>query len=287
MLTKVELKKLFELHGFRPLKRLGENYLIDRNIKDKIIKAAAPAAGDTVLEIGPGFGALTLDLAGPGASVYAVEKDKLACAIFSEMSNHAPANLKLICGDILKFDINSLSRGKKIKVVGNLPYYITTPVIERLIGNKGSIGMILILVQKEVARRMRAGPGSKEYGSLSCFIAYHTKAEYIHTVRRTSFFPAPEVDSSLIKLEIPGRPRVNVKDEALFSKIVRGSFNQRRKSMVNSLARKEVLDMPKQDLVRILERAGVEPAARPEDLAIEEFARISNEADIWGTDDHR
>lgn len=276
MLTKSQLKDIFSQYGFRPLKRFGENYLIDSNVKDKIIEEAHVATGDVVLEVGPGLGALTVDLAKTGATVYAVEKDKKAFAILSEIIAKDLPNLKLSCGDILDFNIDSIASSKPVKVVGNLPYYITTPILENFIKHRAAIYSILIVVQKEFADRILAEPGSRAYGSLSCFIRYYMKPIYLHTVKRGCFYPEPKVDSSLIRLDVLKEPPVAVKDEALFFKVVRSSFGQRRKSIINSLSRKEALDMPKDKLAAILDRAAIDPTVRPESLSIEAFAAIAN-----------
>jgi len=229
-----------------------------------------------VLEVGPGLGALTMDLARTGATVYAVEKDKKAFAILCDIVTKDLPNLKLSCGDILDFDIDTIAPAKPIKVVGNLPYYITTPILEGFIKHRAAIGSILIVVQKEFAERILAEPGSRAYGSLSCFIRYHMKPVYLYTVKRGCFYPEPKVDSSLIRLEVLKAPAVAVQDEALFFKVVRSSFGQRRKSIINSLSRKQALDMPKDKLAAILERAGIDPTTRPESLSIEAFAAIAN-----------
>jgi len=276
MMNKSQLKELFLNHRFAPLKRFGENYLIDNNIRDKILREAAIKRNDTVLEIGPGLGALTIDLAKTGAAIAAVEKDRKAFDILKDIVAEDYPNLKLINSDILDFDIGKAAPEGGLKVIGNLPYYITTPVIELLISNRFLISSALIVIQKEVARRLLARPGSKDYSSLSCFVQYFTQPQYIHTISRTSFFPKPEVDSSLVKLSMLKAPRAAVKDEELFFRIVRGSFNQRRKSLVNSLSRKEVLDRPKAEVTGILEGIGIDPSARPEDISIESFAKITN-----------
>jgi len=276
MLTKTQLKTLFSKYNFRPMKRYGENYLIDANIKDKIIGELGISPGDLLLEIGPGLGALTIDLARSGAEVTAVEKDRKALDMLKTITAGDFPNLDLINGDILEFDIRGFAGASKIKVVGNIPYYITSPIIERIIGERDVIGFALILVQKEFAERLAAAPGSKSYGSLSCFVQYNAKISYIHTVKRTSFYPEPEVDSSIIRFDMLERPSVEVKDETLLFKIIRGAFNQRRKSIINSLSREQVLDLPKEILSKILERAHVDPAARPETLSLADFARIAN-----------
>ncbi len=293
MLTRSQLKEVFNRYGFSPLKRFGENYLIDGNIKEKIIAQMRLSKSDVVLEIGPGLGALTIDLAESGAGIFAVEKDRKAFDILADLAGDSFPNLKLFNEDILKFDLNSAfetsSNGRaglnlpyhaqgrrRMKVVGNLPYYITAPVIEYIIENRALIRMALVMVQKEVAMRLLAKPKTDDYGSLSCFVQYYAKPEYIHTVKRTCFYPAPEIDSALVKLVFLDSPSVKVGDEGLFFKIVRGSFNQRRKSIINSLSREEVLDLPKDKLHAMLQRAGIDPASRPETLSLADFAKIVN-----------
>jgi 16S rRNA (adenine1518-N6/adenine1519-N6)-dimethyltransferase len=276
MLTQSQLKAAFQKYGFSPLKRFGENYLIDANVKDKIISQAGVAESDTALEIGPGFGALTLDLAASGAVVYAVEKDKKAFEILKDLIIDGFPRLKIFNEDILDYDIGKIFSGKRIKVIGNLPYYITTAVIEYIIKNREMIESALILTQKEVADRLLAPEGSKDRGSISCFVQYFTKPEYLYTINRTSFYPVPEVDSSLLRLNILRQPAHHVKDEALFFKIVRGAFNQRRKSIINSLSREAVLDIPKDELSSILNELGIDPTSRPQDLPLSSFAGIAN-----------
>jgi len=275
MLTLTELKSIFKEYGFTPLKRFGENYLIDRNIKDKIISASCVTPSDTILEIGPGLGALTIDLAESGAEVYAVEKDKKAFGILGALTAGRYPNLHIVNEDILKFDPGAIP-AKNIKVLGNLPYYITTPAIEHIIENRKNMIFALVVVQKEVAERILSEPGSRNCGSISCFVRYYTDPEYLHTIKRSSFFPVPDVDSALLKLVVRRKPPVQVKDEKLLFKIIRGSFNQRRKSIINSLSREAVLGCAKPDLFAIFKRAGVSPAARPEDLTLAEFAAITN-----------
>ena len=276
MLTQSQLKDLFLKYNFAPLKRFGENYLIDANVKGKIILEAAVTKSDTVLEIGPGFGALTFDLASSAAKVFAVEKDKKAVSVFKELIGNKFKNLKLFNEDILEFDLKKISKGKKLKVLGNLPFYITTPIIEYLIVNRHLINSIILVVQREVANRLLAEPASEYRGSISCFVQYYTRARYIRTIKRGSFYPAPEVDSSLVRFDILEKPSVSVKDEKLFFRIIRGSFNQRRKTIINSLSRKEVLDIAKGELAVILEKTGINPLSRPEDLSLQAFAKISD-----------
>ncbi|MDP3730666.1 MAG: 16S rRNA (adenine(1518)-N(6)/adenine(1519)-N(6))-dimethyltransferase RsmA [Candidatus Omnitrophota bacterium] len=276
MLTQTQLKAVFQKYNFSPLKRFGENYLIDGNVKDKIVAQASAEPGDTVLEIGPGFGALTFDLAANGAKVYAVDKDKKAYEILKDLVGDSLPDLRIFNEDILDFDLKKIFTGRKIKVVGNLPYYITTPVIEYVIENRAIAESALILMQKEVADRLLAPEGSKLRGSISCFVQYYTKLEYLCTINRHSFYPVPCVDSGLLKLQILDKPAYHVKDEALLFKIVRGAFNQRRKSIINSLSREAVLDIPKGELVGILKKIDIDSSARPEDLPLSSFTRIAN-----------
>lgn len=277
MLNKSQLKDVFAEYDFSPLKRFGENYLIDGNIKDKIVSEVQASKNDTVLEIGPGLGALTIDLAESGAEVFAVEKDRKAFAILADLTRGKFPNLKLFNEDILKFDLEgSVGDVRDIKIVGNLPYYITAPVIEYIIENRNRVKMALVMVQKEVALRLLAKPKTGDYGSLSCFVQYYTRPEYVHTVKRTCFYPEPEVDSALVKLDILDTPSVKVRDEEMLFKIVRGAFNQRRKSIINSLSREEVLGLPKDKLHAMLRSAGIDPSARPETLSLADFARIAD-----------
>ncbi|MDO8536076.1 MAG: 16S rRNA (adenine(1518)-N(6)/adenine(1519)-N(6))-dimethyltransferase RsmA [Candidatus Omnitrophota bacterium] len=276
MLTQTQLKAVFHKYDFSPLKRFGENYLIDGNVKDKIIAEAFAGDGDTILEIGPGFGALTIDLASSGAAVFAVEKDKKAFEILKDLVGDGLPKLKIFNEDILDFDIKSIFTGRKIKVVGNLPYYITTPVIEYLIENREIVESALILMQKEVADRLLAPEGSKERGSISCFVQYYTKPEYLSTINRHSFHPVPGVDSALLRLKVLDKPAYHVKDEQIFFKIVRGAFNQRRKSIINSLSRESVLNIPKDELMSILKKLNIDPTSRPQVLSLSSFASIAN-----------
>lgn len=276
MLTRRDLRDVFAKYGFRPLKRFGENYLVDGNIKDKIIAALELSVGDRILEIGPGLGALTLDLAGSGASVVAVEKDRKAAVILGELVGAQCPHLEIVQGDFLDYDLAAWAAGRRIKVAGNLPYYITTPIVEKLIAAAGCIERAVLLVQKEFAERLLAVPGSKEYGALSIFVQYHADVAHVHTVKRTSFYPEPAVDSVVVRLGMRTAPPVEVRDPRAFFAIVRGAFNQRRKTVLNSLSREAVLAIPKDAAAALLVRAGVDPAARPETLSIADFARIAN-----------
>jgi len=276
MLTKTQLVRVFSDYGFTPLKRLGENYLIDGNIKNKIVREAAVSEKDAVVEIGPGMGALTFDIAGSARRMVAVDIDRKACAILKDLAGDDYPNLEIVNGDILKFDFAGPARGGKAKVVGNLPYYITTPIIEHLISSRRFLDSAVIMMQKEVARRLIAKPGSSDYGSISCFVNYFTIPTLIYTVKRTSFYPSPDVDSCIVKLAFLEKPSVKVYDEDKFFRIMRGSFNQRRKTIANSISREAVLDIPKDELAEKLKSIGIDPASRPETLSLTQFADIAN-----------
>jgi len=210
------------------------------------------------------------------ANAIPAAKDKKAAGILPQITGEIFPNLKIVNGDILEFDLDKIAPAKKIKVIGNLPYYITTPIIEYLIENRKNISSILITLQKEVAVRLTARPGSKDYGPISCYVQYYTRPEYLYTIKRTSFYPVPDVDSSLMRLEVLAAPAVEVKDETLFFKIVRGAFNQRRKSIINSLSRQAVLDLPKEKLSALLRGINIDPTIRPENLTLMDFANLTN-----------
>ena len=275
-MTITQIKQLMRRHDCKPLKWLGQNFLIDRNIVDKIVASAGFGADDTVLEIGAGMGNMTVDIAHRVRRVIALEYDKKLCAILRETAQGHPS-IEPVCQDIAKFDIGSCARGRAVRVIGNLPYYITSLILEYIVVHRAYIRDALIMVQKEVKDRLIARPGGKVYGALTCFVAYHARIECRGIIKRTSFFPQPEVDSALIYLRMLDAPSVGVDDEKLFFRIIRTAFNQRRKTIVSSLSRNRVLGIDRKKVERLLERSGVPPDARPESLGLEDFARISHE----------
>lgn len=276
MLTLNQIKQLMAEYGFRPDKRFGQDFLIDRNIADKIIKFSCINSDDVVLEIGSGLGNITAQIASAAGHVIAVEIDK---RIFGVLTKNLSgfSNIEFVRGDILDIDFANYAQKGKIKIIGNLPYYITTPILERIIENKTHIKDALIMVQKEVAQRMLAGPGSKAYSPITCYIQYHTVPELAAIVRRTSFFPQPEVDSALLCLKMRAKPCVAVNNEEMFFKIIKSAFSQRRKMILSSLGYKGVLGADKETIKKVLECSGVSPDRRPETVSLEEFARITNE----------
>ncbi len=255
----------------KPKKNLGQNFLIDKNIQNKIISCIELASTDTVLEIGPGEGAITGLLCQNAAKVFAVEIDRNLCAFltgkFAKLEN-----ISIINADILKFDLRSLPPGDKLKVIGNIPYYITTPIIEHLLFYSERIEEIYLTVQKEFAQRMIAAAGSKVYGSFSCFVQYYTEPEILFLIKKNSFHPAPQVDSCFLRLKLRREPPVKVKNEKTLFKIIRTGFQQRRKTLKNSL--EELIPADKLD--KFFQEYDLNPKIRPEDLSLQDFANLAN-----------
>ncbi|MCX5698080.1 MAG: 16S rRNA (adenine(1518)-N(6)/adenine(1519)-N(6))-dimethyltransferase RsmA [Candidatus Omnitrophica bacterium] len=259
----------------KPKKSLGQNFLIDKNIQKKIIRACNLSKEDIVLEIGAGRGDLTAPLAGSAKKVYALEIDQRLYPLL-ELALGVYSNCEIIKSDILKFNINKFLQDnkirQKIKVIGNIPYYISSPIIEHLIGYRQAISAAFITVQKEFGRRARAVPGSKEYGSFSCFAQYYCECEILFEIKKNSFKPAPNVDSCFLCLKFREKPLVLVQDEGMFFKLIRTAFNQRRKTLRNSLDGLVAQDR----LENYLQRAGIDENVRPEGLSLEQFADLSN-----------
>ena len=272
MLTKTELLKLWKECGFRPSKRLGQNFLIDKNIKDKILANLGLDSGDTVIEIGAGFGELTRGLAEIAEKVFAIEKDGDIVRILKEALS-MPDNVELLQQDFLDFDIRGACPDKKVIVYGNLPYYITTPIIEKLIDSRACIETIYLVVQKEVADRIVAAPGSKEIGRLSLYAQYYTEPEILFRISKNSFYPAPEIESAFLKLNIRKTPSVSVKDEALLFLTIKKAYSQRRKTIANSIADEK---RNKSETLTLLKAAKIDPKSRAENLSLKDFARLTN-----------
>jgi len=257
----------------KPKKRLGQHFLIDQNIQRKIVDLCELEPTDTILEIGAGRGELTKLIADKVKKIYALELDSRFCKTLKERLR-VFSNVEIINQDILKFNLKKC-RGKvkkRIKVIGNIPYNISTPIIEHLINFKDNIDTILITVQREFARRMAVSSGSKEYGALSCFVQYYLEPKIILSIKKTCFSPQPKVDSCLIKLGVRQKPKVSPKSELLFFQIIRASFNQRRKTLRNSL--KDIIPLEK--LGRFFVNYGIDSNTRPERLSLEDFANLSD-----------
>jgi 16S rRNA (adenine1518-N6/adenine1519-N6)-dimethyltransferase len=269
-----DLKVLWDEHGFRPEKLLGQNFLIDKNVRDKIIREIGFVPDDVVIEIGPGFGVMTLELAAAVKEVVAVEKDSRVCSIMEEFFEGA-GNIKLVEGDFLEADIPSLVTGRSI-IYGNIPYYITTPLIEKIIANRPYVKSAYLVMQQEYADRLAAKPATPEYGSITCFVQFHAAVKKIMKISRSCFFPQPNVDSCLVRLEICDRPPVDVKDPERMFGIIRKSFSQRRKMMFKVLANDLFLGLDRAGWEDVAVKCGIGPGKRGEELSLAEFARISD-----------
>ena len=272
-------KEIINKYSFAFQKKFGQNFLIDSNVLESIIRGAEITKDDFVLEIGPGIGTMTQYLCEAARQVVAVEIDKMLIPILEDTLSEYD-NVEVINQDVLKVDIKSLAEeknnGKPIKVVANLPYYITTPIIMGLFESGVPIDSITIMVQKEVADRMQTGPGSKDYGALSLAVQYYATAKVILNVSATCFMPRPNVDSAVIKLTRHKEPTVNVAYEKLKIKIIRASFNQRRKTLVNGLKNSPELSFSKEQIVKAIEKIGKPETIRGEALTLEEFAELAN-----------
>ena len=272
-------KEIINKYSFAFQKKFGQNFLIDSNVLESIIRGAEITKDDFVLEIGPGIGTMTQYLCEAARQVVAVEIDKMLIPILEDTLSEYD-NVEVINQDVLKVDIKSLAEeknnGKPIKVVANLPYYITTPIIMGLFESGVPIDSITIMVQKEVADRMQTGPGSKDYGALSLAVQFYATAKVILNVSATCFMPRPNVDSAVIKLTRHKEPTVNVADEKLMFKIIRASFNQRRKTLANGLNNAPDIHLSKEVIQESIEELGVPVTIRGEALTLQQFAQLSN-----------
>lgn len=267
-------------YGFSFQKKFGQNFLIDENVVEKIVRDAGVTKVDFVLEIGPGIGTMTQILCENAREVVAVEIDDKLIPILTEDTLSWYDNVTVIHEDILKLDIvklaNERNGGKPIKVVANLPYYITTPIIMGLFESHVPLDSITIMVQKEVADRMQVGPGTKDYGALSLAVQYYAKPQILLNVPASCFMPRPNVDSAVIQLTRYEKPPVEVKDEHLMFRLIRASFNQRRKTMTNSVGNSPELSVSKEQMAAVLEKCGLSATVRGEALTLEQFAELAN-----------
>ena len=265
-------------HKLRLTKSLGQNFLIDENIINKIVDLGDVTKNDLVIEIGPGIGNMTRELAKRAGEVVAVEIDKhLIAALTDNLQEFS--NVRIINEDILKVDIDSLIEGSKlssVKVIANLPYYITTPIIMKLLEKETHIEKMIFMIQKEVAQRIVAKEGKKDYGALSIAVQYYSSPKIAFTVSPNCFIPKPEVDSAVIQLDIDKMPKVSLLDKDIFRKTVRAAFSQRRKTLLNALSSSMGFNISKDEYKQMFEDMGIQPNQRGETLSIYQFATLAN-----------
>ena len=270
---------IIKKHNFSIQKKYGQNFLIDEHVLNKIIAAAELNKDDYVIEIGPGIGTMTERMAPECKHVTAIEIDKELIPILSETLSRFD-NVDIINEDVLKVDLNKLiaerNDNKPVKVVANLPYYITTPIIMSLLENNIPIDTITVMVQKEVADRMMVGPGTKDYGALSLAVQYYAKPYIVANVPMNCFIPRPNVASAVIRLTCHKEPPVTVKDERLMFKLIRASFNQRRKTLINGVSNFAELSFSKDQVANALKSIGLNENIRGEALDLEKFAKLSD-----------
>lgn len=279
-LTPAECIELIRAHKFPVQKKYGQNFLTDENVIEGIVEFAGVCKEDTVLEIGPGMGALTGYLLRSAGKVCAVEVDRMLIPILEDQFGENE-NFSLVCADIMKTDIPAVtgaSSDSRIKVAANLPYYITTPIVLKLLENESCIESITVMVQKEVGLRMSAGPGSKTYGSLSLAVQYYSRAQVGINVSKNSFYPRPDVDSVVVRLDVyrPDERPVQAKDSKFMFGLIRAAFGQRRKTLVNSLSSAPDLGLTKASVAAALTQMKKSESIRGEALTLSEFAQLSD-----------
>jgi len=258
----------------KPKKRLGQNFLTDKNIQKKIVKVCKLKKTDIILEIGPGRGELTQYLLKAAKRVIAVEVDKELCELLTSKFSSS-RNFELVNKDILRTNLVNLvgcQGSERIMVIANIPYYISTPIIAHLLDYNESIEIIYLSLQKELAARLTAGPGNKSYGALGCFVQFYTQPKILFSIKRSSFWPRPKVDSCFVELKMLPEPKVAVKNETFFFKLISLAFNQRRKLLKNSLARL----FPQSKISDCLKAIGLKEKIRAEDLSLSDFARVAD-----------
>ncbi len=270
---------ILQKYQFHFQKKFGQNFLIDPSVLERIVDAAQITGEDCVLEIGPGIGTMTQYLAERAGKVIAVEIDRALMPVLEDTLS-AYDNVTILQADILKVDIAKLSEeqngGRPFKVVANLPYYITTPILMNLLEHRAPVQSITVMVQKEVAERMQTGPGTKDYGALSLAVQYYALPEIVANVPPNCFIPRPSVGSAVIRLTCYGEPPVEVRDERRMFALIRASFNQRRKTLANGLSNAAGLGITREQVTLALEQMGLPATVRGETLTLEQFAKLSN-----------
>ncbi|MDR6227121.1 16S rRNA (adenine(1518)-N(6)/adenine(1519)-N(6))-dimethyltransferase RsmA [Desmospora profundinema] len=276
-------REILARHGIQLKKSLGQHFLTDQHVLDKMMKAAELDSRTGVLEIGPGVGALTQRLASEAGRVVAVELDGRLVPVLEELFADQP-HVSVVHGDVMKVNLAALIRDElgtnpRPSVVANLPYYVTTPILMRLLEERLPLAHIVVMIQKEVAERLTAEPGTKAYGSITVATRYYADPEWVCRVPAHVFIPRPQVDSAVIRLNVRSQPPVEVNHERLLFQIIRAAFNRRRKTLPNALAPLLPADLGKEVLIGALEAAGIDPRRRGETLSLEEFACLTNHLD--------
>lgn len=272
-MNNLSTKEIVEKYNFRFSKNLGQNFLIDNSVLQDILEGTDINKNDFVIEIGPGVGTLTKELLKRAKKVCAIELDSDLIAILKEELKHYP-NFQLIHKDVLKTNFNEIIKDESsIKIVANLPYYITTPIISKILNNKYNFKTLTIMIQKEVGERMISEPNCKRYGALSLLVQYYCDVEVLRKVSPYAFIPSPKVESIVIKLTKLNNPRVKIKSEDLFFRIIRCSFNMRRKTLWNAL---KALKLSREYIEKAFDKSGIDPKRRGETLSIEEFGLLSD-----------
>lgn len=267
-------RAVIDRYGFSASKRFGQNFIKDNRVLEDIVEASCLTKEESVVEIGPGLGALTEVLSEAADQVYAVEVDRKLIPILEETLKGRD-NIHIINQDIMKTDVKALTEGRPFRIVANLPYYITTPIIMSLLENRVPCKSITVMVQKEVGERMVAQPGNKDYGALTLAVGYYTKAAIVRKVPSSCFIPAPKVDSVVVHMDVLQKPPVEVEDEELLFSLIRGAFNQRRKTLLNALSGYPALDLDKEVIRKAIADIGEKPTVRGEELSLRRFADLA------------
>lgn len=276
-------KKIVEKYGFSFKKNFGQNFLVDERVLGKIVSSAEISKDDVVIEVGPGIGTLTQALAKEAYKVVAVEIDTTLVPILGELLSDFD-NIEIINEDILKVDVNAIAEkypDKKIKMVANLPYYITTPIIMNVLENHIPVESITVMIQKEVAYRMKAQPSTKDYGSLSLAVQYYCEPYLVANVPQNCFMPRPNVDSAVIKLTVMDKPKVQVNNEKFMFEFIKAAFSQRRKTLVNCIFSSGLLTLSKDEIGEMLNGLGYDERVRGESLTLEDYGKITDEAEKY------
>lgn len=274
-------KKIVEKYGFSFKKNFGQNFLVDERVLGKIVSSAEISKDDVVIEVGPGIGTLTQALAKEAYKVVAVEIDTTLVPILGELLSDFD-NIEIINEDILKVDVNAIAEkypDKKIKMVANLPYYITTPIIMNVLENHIPVESITVMIQKEVAYRMQAKPSTKDYGSLSLAVQYYCEPYLVANVPQNCFMPRPNVDSAVIKLTVMDKPQVQVNNEKFMFEFIKAAFSQRRKTLVNCIFSSGILTLSKDEMGKMLNSLGYDERVRGESLSLSDYGKITDEAE--------